>query len=831
MTPFPALRLLLTTLILTLAAPVAAQSTKSILVLDASNSMWGQIEGEAKITIARRVIGDLLDTFPSDQALGLSAYGHNREGDCTDIEQLVPPTEGTADAIRAAIEGITPRGKTPLSAAVIAAAKELGSEDAPATVILISDGIETCNLDPCEVGAELERTSVDFTAHVIGFDVASPEERAQLACLAENTGGQFLGASNATELATALAVVAEPAPPPPPSRVDLEITVLDGEGGSEIQRGLVWTLAPEDPEGTSLDGFEMGALRMSVRPGAYAVDVAWPAEENAVGAEIDVVEGDENQFTLIMPSNTPPASVATVDQAVAGTFVAVEWDGPDADLDYVSIAEPETDGNGSINRVRTSEGSPLRIQMPAEPGDYEVRYVLYDGREILAAQTIRVIEGDVAVEASSEAEAGTSIVVAWRGPDAPLDYVSVAEIGSAGGDAINRTRTQDGSPLRLQMPADPGTYELRYVLYNGRAILAAAPIEVVATEVSVSGPSEAEAGTYITVQWVGPDEALDYISVAVPGTPGGDVINRVRTNEGQTIELQMPAEPGSYELRYVLYNERAVLAAVPIEVTEPQVSVSGPAEAEAGTSVLIEWAGPEADLDYVSIAEIGSQGGASINTVRVQDGNPLSIQMPAEAGTYELRYILYNGRSILAAQPITVTPSTATVAAPSEASAGTFVAVDWTGPEADLDYVDIAPLGTPGHQAENRVRVSEGQPLQLQMPASPGDYEVRYILYNGREILARTPLTVLPPDVTLSAPASVAAGAPMIVEWTGPNANLDFISIAVAGDAGNQYAARARTNEGSPLAIEAPDAPGEYELRYVLYNGREVLARQTLIVE
>ena len=45
-----------------------AQSTgKTILVLDASGSMWGQIDGEAKITIAQRVIGDLLITLPADQ--------------------------------------------------------------------------------------------------------------------------------------------------------------------------------------------------------------------------------------------------------------------------------------------------------------------------------------------------------------------------------------------------------------------------------------------------------------------------------------------------------------------------------------------------------------------------------------------------------------------------------------------------------------------------------------------------------------------------------------------------------------------------------------------
>ena len=105
---------------------------------------------------------------------------------------------------------VNPRGRTPLSDAVIQAAEQLRYTENPATVILVSDGRETCNADPCAVGLALEEAGIDFTAHVIGFDVSEQEDRAQLQCLAENTGGQFLTASNAAELADAL--------PPPPCR-------------------------------------------------------------------------------------------------------------------------------------------------------------------------------------------------------------------------------------------------------------------------------------------------------------------------------------------------------------------------------------------------------------------------------------------------------------------------------------------------------------------------------------------------------------------------------------------------------------------------------------
>lgn len=77
-----------------------------------------------------------------------------------------------------------------------------------AIVLLISDGIETCGVDPCEVGKELAMNGFDFVTHVISFDVKK-EDQVGLRCLAENTGGLFLNASNATELRGALSKTVE----------------------------------------------------------------------------------------------------------------------------------------------------------------------------------------------------------------------------------------------------------------------------------------------------------------------------------------------------------------------------------------------------------------------------------------------------------------------------------------------------------------------------------------------------------------------------------------------------------------------------------------------
>ncbi|NUH63706.1 VWA domain-containing protein, partial [Sulfitobacter sp. S0837] len=100
---------------------------------------------------------------------------------------------------QAQVNAIKPVGKTPISAAIEHAADLLAYRDNPATLVLISDGVETCNADPCALSAQLAKQGVKFTAHVVGFDLQD-EAHAGLACIAENTGGVFLPASNATEL-------------------------------------------------------------------------------------------------------------------------------------------------------------------------------------------------------------------------------------------------------------------------------------------------------------------------------------------------------------------------------------------------------------------------------------------------------------------------------------------------------------------------------------------------------------------------------------------------------------------------------------------------------
>ena len=291
-------KLLLLSISLVVLSAQAQQNT--IIVLDASGSMWGQIDGVNKIVIARDVIGGLMENWDDSIQLGLLAYGHRSEGDCNDIELLVPPAPNTATTIADAVNSINPKGKTPLTAAVKQAAEALRYQDAKATVILVSDGKETCNLDPCTISTELEQAGVDFTAHVIGFDVGEAEQ-AGLACIAENTGGRFLAAADAGELQTALTTAVEEVKQDTP--VGLYLTAAQTVGGKQIEDQVKYTVFAPDPDMTGkrkqITAWGIHPTHLfELEPGTYYVTAKHGKASAAAMLEVKPDAVTEHEFVL-----------------------------------------------------------------------------------------------------------------------------------------------------------------------------------------------------------------------------------------------------------------------------------------------------------------------------------------------------------------------------------------------------------------------------------------------------------------------------------------------------------------------------------------------------
>lgn len=282
-------------LLLSLAAISIAVANEShprtILVLDASGSMWGQIQGKTKIEIARQVISDLLKNPQFSLELGLTVYGHRHKGDCSDIEHIIPAAQGNSKYIMQVVNKLNPKGKTPLSDAVQQAAEQLRYTEEKATVILVTDGKETCDRDPCALGKVLEEKGLEFTTHVIGFAVAK-EERAKLKCLADATGGLFLTAADASTLTSALdtAVNQVRAAPEPSTRL---IAML-GDSTEPAPMTVEWTIfkaAEDDVKGIQMVTATGASTIVRLPDGRYIVEAR---AANVAGRSIIQIEADKD---------------------------------------------------------------------------------------------------------------------------------------------------------------------------------------------------------------------------------------------------------------------------------------------------------------------------------------------------------------------------------------------------------------------------------------------------------------------------------------------------------------------------------------------------------
>lgn len=191
-------------------AGARAETPALYYVLDGSGSMWGRVDGQMKIQIAKEVMGKLIAGTPADLHAAVSVYGHRRKADCNDIEEIVALGRLDRDAATRAVNRITPRGKTPLSESIKRAAERVKAREEATTIVLVSDGIETCDADPCAVTRSLKESGARFVLHVVGFGVDDPA-REQLACVADAGGGSYFSTEDADDLLAVLSRIQESA--------------------------------------------------------------------------------------------------------------------------------------------------------------------------------------------------------------------------------------------------------------------------------------------------------------------------------------------------------------------------------------------------------------------------------------------------------------------------------------------------------------------------------------------------------------------------------------------------------------------------------------------
>lgn len=180
-------------------------TTRILFLFDASQSMYGRWQSDMKITIARKIMSDLLDSLRDvpNLELALRCYGHTKDyppQDCDDTRLEVPFGPDNIEKIKYKLKTINPRGTTPIAMSL----ERAGGDFPPCAtcrniIILITDGLEECNGDPCAVSLALQKKGIILKPFIIGIGKSFKE---QFDCV-----GTYFDATTEKQFSTALNIV------------------------------------------------------------------------------------------------------------------------------------------------------------------------------------------------------------------------------------------------------------------------------------------------------------------------------------------------------------------------------------------------------------------------------------------------------------------------------------------------------------------------------------------------------------------------------------------------------------------------------------------------
>jgi Ca-activated chloride channel family protein len=417
-----------------------------IFITDASGSMWQKVDGEFKIALARDVLANLVGEMPAEQQLGLVAYGHRQKGDCADIEEILPASNTDKAAFTKAMNELNPLGKTPLAQSALKVINQLKSSKESATIILITDGIETCSGDLCQIVKEAKAAGVDFVLHVIGFDLGDAD-RAPLECAAREGEGLYIDASDKDQLAGAVKQTSEITVDVPKGRLSvktlrngelIDASVIVNKAGTADFVGGVRTYKDE--------GSNPGIVHLPT--GTYDVEVnvvgqRGIAPQKRMGVVLSETEGKELVF----------------DFTSGYLEIKITENGQlhDATINVTRHGETR-----SVTGGRTYTGAnsnPFKKEI--SPGWYDVGIKSVDIKGLTASHTIKKIEIKPGETSSHSHEFKSAILkvgatnkgVLW---DATVNIVAVNPKSSVAG---GRTYTSSSSNPKSFL-LSPGTYEV-----------------------------------------------------------------------------------------------------------------------------------------------------------------------------------------------------------------------------------------------------------------------------------------------------------------------------------------------------------------------------------
>jgi hypothetical protein len=430
-------------------APAFADDRPAVMIiLDASGSMWGRAGNETKIEAARKVLSKVVPALPPTLDVGLTAFGHRRTGDCNDIEILVPLGSKNRNELLQKALGIQPKGRTPLALSVELIADTLKERDADTTIIMVSDGKDTCSPDPCAAVKKLKESGVRFILHVVGFGV-NDEEHEQLQCMAKAGGGSYYTAKDAESLLAAFVEMTK--------TIDESIKLTPPETKAVTRTSALAKLRVAMPESAVKSLQHYMIVGKDGKP-IKTVDKPKADMTHALpSGEYHIVMGYAN------PNYKPPTEVTAFSLMVEGESTALFG----ALLFNIAGKLGESvrnvtlrDGDGgsfSLTNEYHGNGYYLFTSKPLPGGVYDVEFAFArnESKPVLFA-------GAVLVEAGKESVLEIDSGIVMKKPQERVEGWDIVPSGTDTALFEIRRRSDNDEPLWRHFPVPAGKYDILF---------------------------------------------------------------------------------------------------------------------------------------------------------------------------------------------------------------------------------------------------------------------------------------------------------------------------------------------------------------------------------
>lgn len=480
------------------SAPALAEDAPptSMIILDGSGSMWGNLGAEkrSKLEIVRDAMRTLLPSLKPEARVGIASFGHRRRGNCGDAEVILPPDGNAPERLALPIDRMNAVGKGPLVLALREAVNAMAGAT-PASVILVADDIDNCGQDVCAALSGIMASSPNLVVHTVALGLDNAKI-AHISCIARMTGGKLWNAVDAAGVESALGQAVELAhlqtgPESAPTEAEaapsnkqpegapagLYLSVGLGARSATLDTPVHWRITKAGGDGEVVRDTRAAALYEKLAPGNYDVEAELGLARTRQTVNVEADKATEVRIDLnggVMKMQTRAAAggalleqpVFTVTAANAEKGAPPLWVGRDAQPEIVLpageyLVTTETNVARQQNKVTIAPATGTSVNAvlgagtlelsamrgtPSAPGDQpagDVTFIVYQD-DPYAPQGRREVVRSSAPNPTFVLPAGTYYITA-RTPTSEVRE----QIAMGAGDTIKQVMPLSMARVRL----------------------------------------------------------------------------------------------------------------------------------------------------------------------------------------------------------------------------------------------------------------------------------------------------------------------------------------------------------------------------------------------